>query len=401
MAEFGFKDSSGVDLGNKYVTKEYLMDVYPELLPNMIAPMLWVWGDNEYGQLGTGNTSSRSAPVNTSGGGINWKQVSCGYAHSAAIKTDGTLWTWGYNLYGQLGNGNTSNYSSPITTSGGGTNWTQVSCGYAHSAAIKTDGTLWTWGFNTPGQLGTNNTSNYSSPVTTSGGGTNWKQVACGQYHIAAIKTDGTLWTCGYNLYGQLGDGTTTNRSSPVTTSGGGTNWKQVASGLNTQIAIKTDGTLWAWGRNENGQLGTNNTSNYSSPVTTSGGGTNWKQVAIHRSNHMVAIKTDGTLWAWGANSVGQLGNSNTSNYSSPVTTIAGGTNWKYAVTGAAHTAAIKTDGTLWACGWNNKGQLGDGTTTNRSSPVNIIAQSTVGTTWKSVTCGQYYSFGLTETGDW
>ena len=160
-------------------------------------------------------------------------------------------------------------------------------------------------------------------------------------YHTAAIKTDGTLWSWGLNSSGQLGDNTRTNKSSPVQTIAGGTNWKQVASGGQYHTAaIKTDGTLWLWGNNGNGRLGDNTTTNKSSPVQTIAGGTNWKQVAGGRY-HTAAIKTDGTLWLWGFNSSGQLGGNTTIDKSSPVQTIAAGTNWKQVASGAYHTAAI------------------------------------------------------------
>ena len=148
---------------------------------------LWTCGYNSYGQLGTNNTTNYSSPVTTVAGGTNWKQVSGGYQHTVAIKTDGTLWTCGYNKFGQLGTNDTTSYSSPVTTVGGGTNWKQVAGGYYHTVAIKTDGTLWTWGYNNYGTLGTNDTTYYSSPVTTVGGGTNWKQVSCGSFHTVAI----------------------------------------------------------------------------------------------------------------------------------------------------------------------------------------------------------------------
>ena len=330
-----------------------------------------------------------SVPTLINGGGTNWKQVDYGYAAGSAIKTDGTLWTWGLNNYGQLGDNTTSNRSSPVTTAGGGTNWKQVSCGYAYlSAAIKTDGTLWSWGQNSFGQLGDGTSSDRSSPVTTIGGGTNWKQVSCGSTHIAAIKTDGTLWTWGSNISVQLGDGTTSNRLSPVTTAGGGTNWKQVAGGAGHTVAIKTDGTLWTWGENAVGALGDNTTTARSSPGTTAGGGTNWKQVSGGNS-HTAAIKTDGTLWTWGWNTdnilaiCGQLGDGSTvSSRLSPVTTAGGGTNWKQISCGSYQMSAIKTDGTLWSWGQNSSGQLGDGTTSNRLSPVTTIGGRT---NWKQV----------------
>jgi alpha-tubulin suppressor-like RCC1 family protein len=208
---------------------------------------LWTWGGNYYGQLGNNTGITRSAPVTTFAGGVNWKQVACGDTQSLAIKTDGTLWTWGDARYGALGVNTVSGSgrSTPVTTFAGGTNWKQVSCGGNHTAAIKTDGTLWVWGFNNFGQLGDNTTNSLyprSTPVTTFAGGTNWKQVAGGSAYTAAIKTDGTLWTWGQNTSGQLGNNTTTDRSTPVTTFAGGTNWKQVSGGNSHTTAI-TSGT--------------------------------------------------------------------------------------------------------------------------------------------------------------
>jgi alpha-tubulin suppressor-like RCC1 family protein len=163
----------------------------------------------------------------------------------SAIKTDGTLWTWGAVSSGRLGNAvTTGNRSTPVTTFLGGTNWKQVSCGYVHTAAIKTDGTLWIWGNGLTGRLGNGiTTGNRSTPVTTFLGGTNWKQVSCGSGgsfadHTAAIKTDGTLWTWGLGGNGRLGNNATTDRSTPVTTFSGGTNWKQVSSGDSHTTAL-------------------------------------------------------------------------------------------------------------------------------------------------------------------
>ena len=149
---------------------------------------LWTWGSNGFGQLGDNTTTNRSSPITTAGGGSDWSQVSGGGGYTAAIKTDGTLWTWGYNNIGQLGDNTVTSRRSPITTAGGGTDWSQVSGGGYYTGAIKTDGTLWTWGRNDYGQLGDNMSTNRSSPGTTAGGGTDWSQVSCGQYHIAAIR---------------------------------------------------------------------------------------------------------------------------------------------------------------------------------------------------------------------
>jgi alpha-tubulin suppressor-like RCC1 family protein len=297
---------------------------------------------------------SRCTPVTTFAGGTDWKQVSCGGSHTAAIKTDGTLWVWGRGDSGQLGNGvTTGNISTPVTTFSGGTNWKEVSSGGYHTAAIKTDGTLWVWGSNSNGQLGINATTVRCTPVTTFAGGTNWKEVSCGVNYTSGIKTDGTLWVWGVNFNGGLGINATGDRCTPVTTFAGGTNWKQLGlfgpvtgfTGGPYMSAIKTDGTLWLWGGNTNGQLGINDTTNRCTPVTTFAGGTNWKQVSntgTSFSGVTVAIKTDGTLWTWGYNNKGALGTNNTITRSTPVTTFAGGTNWKQCRTNGSMSAAIR-----------------------------------------------------------
>ena len=380
-----YKDSDGVDLGKKLISKDYLISVYPQIADQLITPELWVWGQNTYGQVGDNTTTNKSTPVTTLSGGSNWKSVAGGWGISLAIKTDGTLWTWGGNGSGQLGINDTTDRATPVTTFAGGTNWKQVSSGVSHNAAIKTDGTLWVWGYNYYGQLGINGGGNRNTPVTTFAGGTNWKQVTANAYHNAAIKTDGTLWTWGANNYGALGINDTTERLTPVTTFAGGTNWKQVAGRYYFTAAIKTDGTLWTWGRNSYGALGTNDTANRCTPVTTFAGGTNWKQVA-GGLYYCSAIKTDGTLWTWGSSSEGALGTGGVTSLT-PVTTFAGGTNWKQVAGGVIHSAAIKTDGTLWTWGANNYGALGINDTTERLTPVTTFAG---GTNWKSVAAGYH-----------
>jgi alpha-tubulin suppressor-like RCC1 family protein len=374
----GYFTSPEGDLEQIFVDDYAMIDQYAK------TGSLWSWGRGTLGRLGNNNAAAQSSPVQTISGGTNWKLINCGYEYTAAIKTDGTLWLWGQNYNGQLGNNNATAQSSPVQTSVQGTNWQLVSCGRYATAAIKTDGTLWTWGGNAHGQLGTNNTLSKSSPVQTVSGGTNWKSVSCGLAYTAAVKTDGTLWLWGANAQGQLGNNTAIGRSSPVQTVSGGTNWKSVSCGADFTAAIKTDGTLWLWGYNNYGQLGNNTTTRLSSPVQTVAGGTNWKNVSggLHIT---AAIKTDGTLWTWGLNSYGQLGDNTTLYRSSPVQTVSGGTNWK-SVSCSFGTVAIKTDGTLWTWGRNNYGQLGNNTTINRSSPVQTVNG---GTNWKN--CSNYH----------
>ena len=387
------------DLENYLITESWLIDQW-------VGDTLWGWRDNDKAQLGNNATNGGTTPVTTFAGGANWKQVSCGTDHTAAVKIDGTLWTWGSNQFGHLGinSGNTS--STPVTTFAGGTDWKQVSCGHYHTAAIKTDGTLWTWGRNDNGQMGINIVvtafeSPRCTPITTFAGGTNWKQVSCGGLHTAAIKTDGTLWVWGGNSSGQLGINFSNliNKSTPVTTFAGGTNWKQVSGGSFYTAAIKTDGTLWTWGNNSNASLGDNTIINRSTPVTTFAGGTNWKQVS-GGFYPTAAVKTDGTLWTWGSNQFAQLGVNDRSIVCTPITTFTGGTNWKQVVTTITSRAAIKTDGTLWVWGYGNSvgaGGLGNNDTTNKSTPVTTFLG---GTNWKQVECGEGHVMAVTSGTD-
>ncbi len=304
---------------------------------------LWLWGANNYGQLGNNTTLGSCIPTKMIFGD-GWKQASRNIVsnHALAVKTDGTLWAWGSNTCGRLGDNTTTSRSSPVTTAGGGAGWSQVAAGCTWSMALKNEGTLWTWGDNTCGVLGTNNTTNRSSPGTIFGGGANWCFISAGLKHNVAVKTDGTLWSWGLNTCGRLGDNTTTNRSSPVTPSGGGTDWYQASAGSDSTVALKINNTLWTWGSNVCGALGDGTITNRSSPGTVAGGGTNWCQVTAGFLAG-AAIKFDGTLWTWGSNTNGQLGTNNLNNRCSPGTTIGGGTNWCSVAAGYKNMFAIQT----------------------------------------------------------
>lgn len=308
---------------------------------------LWTWGFNPAGMLGSNSTVWRSSPGTVAGAGKSWCQLDMRHGYSAhATKVDGTLWSWGCNRCGKLGINSVSDRSSPGTVSGGGTSWCIVSSGLYHAAAIKTNGTLWTWGGNSYGQLGTNASTNTSSPVTIAGGGYNWCQIGLGKYHSGAIKSDGTLWTWGRNADiatgdGALGNNSTVNTSSPGTVAGAGTTWRGVSSGWGITAAIKTDGTLWTWGSGMDGQLAHNSTVSRSSPGTTVGGGTTWCQVSLSRFFSGAAVKTDGTLWTWGKNLYGQLGTNNVTYRSSPGTVVGLNTGW-CAVDSSQQTLAIR-----------------------------------------------------------
>lgn len=361
-------------------------------IPGNKQPNLFGWGNNYYGQLGFKSaTYYISSPVQV-GSATTWTKVRTASQSSIGVRSDGTLWTSGYNNYGQLGLGNTTTYSS-FKQVGALTTWADVSISYNGSAyAIKTNGTLWSWGRNNYGQLGLNDTTDRSSPVQV-GALTDWLKVSAGYSEVLAIKTNGTLWAWGLGNNGQLGLTNTYNYSSPKQV-GSLTTWAYVFTSdwySPATFAIKTDGTLWAWGNNSEGQLGLGNKTSYSSPKQV-GSLTNWS-VVTPGYYWAAAVKTDNTLWTWGYNNYGQLGLGNTTNYSSPKQ-VGALTNWQTVYAGQSSSSyglAIKTDGSLWAWGYNGNGQLGNNTTTASNSPI----QSGSATNWNSVATGYNSVLGI------
>ncbi len=368
-----------------------------------LAEAVWSWGNNSLGQLGDSTTSETSFPVQ-SGEGTIWATVSSRNVHTVSLRIDGTLWAWGQNSYGQLGNGTKDMSSFPIQV-GTDSDWAAASAGGQHTVALKTDGRLWAWGRNDFGELGNNTKKDSLSPIQI-GTGTDWITISAGGWHTMAIKADGTLWAWGHNYYGELGNNTNTNTDEPtqISTDPEGepdSNWQTVSAGFLHTVALKTDGTLWAWGNNFYGQLGNNTQAISYSPLpvktdqdSESEPDTDWHAVSAGYL-HTVALKTDGTLWAWGDNEYGQLGDGTTTLSLVPVQ-IGNETDWEAISAGGRHTLAIKTDGSLWAWGQNVFGQLGDGSNNDRHQP----GQIGVGADWTAVEAGFSYSVTLTPGPD-
>ena len=347
---------------------------------------LWGWGGSNSGSLGLNESGNyyRSSPVQVTG--TNWASLEFvggnKFGHGGVfggLKSDGTLWGMGNNTNGQLGVNDRATRSSPVQIPG---SWSYISVsnnsGSTSRLAIKTDGTLWGWGANNNGLLGLNDTTRYSSPVQV-GSDTTWSKASVAAFYTSSfgIKTDNTLWSWGYNEVGQLGlnqAGHTASIkfSSPVQIPG--TTWDSMTSNSYTTLATKTDGTLWGWGENKVGTLGLNQAAATYISSPTQIPGTTWSSVHLG-STIVTAIKTDGTLWKWGQNGYGQLGQNNNTKYSSPVQ-VGSATDWSM----GRGSYAVKTDGTLWAVGWNHQGKLGQNDLVNYSSPVQIP-----GTTWNAV----------------
>lgn len=397
---------------------------------------LWAWGRNFMGQLGDGTTQDRSAPIQI-GTDDTWVTVSTGATFSIGIKSDGSLWGWGDNMY----NGTGTYLTGPMQI-GTAHDWVSISCGDSHTLALKSDGTIWTWGYlnntNQPEQIGTDN---------------HWASIAAGSFFNLAIKSDGSLWAWGDNEVGQLGDGTTIGKPQPVQI-GMDHNWTVVSGGYYYSVGIKSDGSLWAWGDINSStspvQLGNDHhwvsiCGAYGPILALKAEGTlwniiggglinqignenDWVNISSYRAQaakadgslwnvdgsgnktlidvldnhwltlaggayHTLAIKTDGSLWAWGANVNGSLGDGTNTTRKTPVQ-IGNGKRWT-SVSAGSHSLALQADGSLWAWGYNANGELGDGSTLNKNTPVQIGTDHD----WVSVEAGSNSSFGLKSDG--
>ena len=351
-----------------------------------VEKTLFMWG---YERTGNNTQTALSSPVQLPG--TNWNTVYSLAYSLAATKSDNTLFTWGTNNMGQLGDNSRTNRSSPIQIPGTwGTGESKLNYGAGYNTqAIKTDNTMWVWGQNSYGALGLNqpNNTKYSSPTQLPG---SWDKVfAGGGNMIISIKTDGTLWSWGYNGQGELGLNEhiayPNGQSSPKQV-GTDTTWESGCANSSTSHAIKTDGTLWSWGNNAYGKLGLNQTSAniYSSPVQVPG--TTWSKISCQESARS-AVKTDGTFWTWGRNfedGEGCLGHNNAINYSSP-TQVGTDTTWTDCMSfgngGHNATAGLKTDGTLWVWGSMYRcGPLNTPENAHYSSPVQVP-----GTNWANL----------------
>ena len=360
---------------------------------------VWTWGANFDGKLGIGetNTLRSSVPVEVHGtNNVSYfnsvKAIMGCEEHNVALKSDGTVWCWGWNAFGQLGNGTTNDAWTPVQTGLGATppltNVVKFGGRPYFTLAVKSDGTVWAWGMNSYGQMG-NGTVNtplsspqVSVPVQVSnsspGGAINSpQQVTCGYQFGAALTTNGTVWTWGSGSHGELGNGTTSPSYVPAQVAGL-TNITAISAGWFHILALRSDRTVWDWGNNSNGELGDGTTTNRSSPVqvlnvsnivAVSGG-----------DSHSSALATDGTIWKWGLNDLGELGNGTTNAIANPfpakilVDTLGNGfSNVVMASARDYHNIAVKADGSVWMWGANDRGQCGNGTTNATWSPTPVV----------------------------
>ena len=327
---------------------------------------IWAWGSNSSGRLGNGMTIDRHVPVQVQTL-TNMVAVSAGGSHTVALREDGTAWSWGNNWQGQLGDGTTVARSTPVQVRNL-TNIIAIEAVGSHTIALNGDGTVWAWGQNNMGQLGDGTTVARNTPVQVQNL-ENIVAVSAGGTHTLAVRNDGTVWSWGRNLRGELGDGTTINRHAPVQVQNL-ENIVAVSAGGTHTLAIRNDGTVWAWGTNMSGQLGDSTTVNRSTPVQVQNL-TNVVAVSAG-SNTSFALKDDGTVWAWGDNWHGGLGDGTTLRRLLPVQ-VQNLVNVIDIEAGGMYTLALRDDGTVWSWGNNHSGQLGNATReVTQTAPVQV-----------------------------
>jgi alpha-tubulin suppressor-like RCC1 family protein len=336
---------------------------------------LYAWGDNSAGQLGDGSTTNRRIPVPI---GIGFAAVSAGRVHSLGLKTNGDLYAWGENTYGQLGDISTTRRSAPVLV---GSGYAAISAGGYHSLGLKINGDLYAWGFNNNGQLGDNSTANRDAPVLIGAG---WAAISAGGVHSFGLKANGDLYAWGANPHGQLGDSTTTPSTTPILVGDGFT---AVAAGGSHSLGLKAGGDLYAWGDNSSGQV----VGPFSlEPTPPHLVGTGYSAISAGNA-HSFGLTAKGDLLAWGNNSYGQLGDGSTLSRAAPFLVGAG---FSAVSAGGGHSIGLKTGGSLYAWGTDFSGQLGDDAASQRNVP------GRVRTGFISISAGGSHSLGLTANGD-
>jgi alpha-tubulin suppressor-like RCC1 family protein len=359
---------------------------------------LYAWGNNSSGQLGNGTSQSTATPTPVPG---TYTRMAAGYSFTLGLRADGTLYAWGNNYSGQLGNtvNNGSGTANPTPIQVAGT-YAQVAAGHSHSLALRADGALVTWGFNGNGELGSSTsvgTYTANPAPTATGTALPTRSTAAGTDHGLAVRADGTLWSWGANDYGQLGNGTTTASPVPVQV-GTDRDWVMVAGGRSYSLGLKANGALYAWGLNSFGQLGVAATSGtlVATSTPTRVGTDLYIRIAAG-DRHSLGLRPDGTLWAWGANTSGQLGSTinNGTNTANPTPIQVGTALYTQVATGESFTLALRPDGTLWSWGNNGYGQLGNNFIRSSTSTATQVGVDL----YTQVAAGGSHSLGLRADG--
>jgi alpha-tubulin suppressor-like RCC1 family protein len=337
------------------------------------AGAIWCWGDNFLGQLGNGTNTSANTPQRM-GTASDWISLETGPLHTCGLRVNGTAWCWGWNNAGELGNGTITTATTPQQVRSA-SDWISLAVGGAHTCGLRANGTAWCWGRDLEGQLGDDN-NGVANIVTTPlqvGTASDWISLTAGGVHTCGLRVDGTWWCWGDNSNGQFGNGANTSADTPQQV-GTASDWISLEAGSGYTCGLRVDGTAWCWGNNNQGKLG-NGDDTYTPTNTPQQVGTasDWISLEVGGS-HTCGLRIDGTAWCWGFNFHGGLGNGAYDLTISANTPQQVGTasDWISLEVGDYHTCGLRIGGTVWCWGENFYGQLGNGATSDSTMPVLI-----------------------------
>lgn len=333
------------------------------------------WGDNFYGELGNGGTANSITPVTVAGLSGEITAVAAGSQHTCALSRLGTVQCWGYNRYGQMGNGSTTSASAPVAVTGLSGTVTMLAAGSYHTCALNSAGAVQCWGYNANGQLGNGSTTNVATPVTVAGISGSATALVAGSQHTCALTSAGTAQCWGNNLHGQLGNGSTANTITPLTVTGLSGSATLLAAGSNHTCALTSTGVLQCWGLNASGQLGDGSIKNSAVPAMVAGLSGSVTTMTAGNA-HTCAVLGSGAVQCWGGNNYGQLGDGATANSSVPVTVAGLSAAASALAAGYGHNCTLTSSGAAQCWGYNLYGQLGNGSTVNSPIPVSVTGLS-------------------------
>ena len=336
---------------------------------------VWGWGSNNNGQLGDNSTSVRATPVSIfSAATRTFCKISAGQNFTTAIDRNGRAWGWGFNSTGQLGNNSTAQVTIPTSVLGAIKTFCHISSGGEHTLAIDRNGRAWSWGRNSNAQLGDASITSRLTPVSVAGGVKTFCRIDAGNIHNLAIDRNGRLWAWGNNGNGRLGDNSIMERPTPVSVLGTVKTFCKISAGGNYSLAIDKNGRAWAWGLNQDGNLGDNTLSSRLTPVSVGGAVKTFCHISAG-GGHSLAVDRNGRVWGWGINSGGVLGNNFIVSSSTPRAVYGTRTFCQIGVRSGFNlfTTAIDRNGRVWGWGSNNNGQLGNSSVTSERTPVSIL----------------------------
>lgn len=333
---------------------------------------LYCWGRNDYGQLGSGSQDPATIPTEVVGGHTNWTSVSAGGDTTCGLRSSRRLYCWGGNSFGQLGDGTDGELrTAPTQVWGNRTDWTAVSAANGHVCARRASGRLFCWGYNSEGQVGDGSEETKPLPTQVAGNRTDWVLIDTGGESTCARRSNGRLFCWGYNGDGQVGDGTTARRLKPTQVSGRRTDWATVDTANHHVCATRTTGRLFCWGDGLGGQLGTGATELRLRPTQVSGSRTDWRNVTLGY-DHTCARRSTGRIFCWGYNNNHELGDGTTDDSLLPTEVAGDFTDWRALDAGSSHTCARRATGQVYCWGYNSFGQVGDATNDPRATPTEV-----------------------------